>query len=86
MSDRHFAEAEVLPELPARLPSGRGEPFPEGLIGATIDRIGTLPDSCGVEGGGLVIDYRNGPSVGRVVFGFNELGMWLEYQYERAAT
>jgi hypothetical protein len=36
----------------------------------------------GIEGGGLIIDYtaRNETAVRRVVFGFNELGMWVEWE------
>ena len=74
-----FFDADVVPELPARFPSGRGEPFPEDLVGSEIISIGTLADSEAVEGGGLVIDYRKPQEqlVRRAVFAFNELGMWV---------
>jgi hypothetical protein len=47
------------------------------LAGATIVRIGT-PGSADIEGGGLVLDYilPHSSTEHRLVFGFNELGMW----------
>lgn len=76
-----FARAEVVPELPASVPSGRGKSFPPELVGAEIVAIGTLPDASAAEGGGLVIDYRKSGCgvVSRLVLGFTELGMWVEY-------
>jgi hypothetical protein len=57
----------------------RGDPIPETLLGATVVNIGTLYGA-GTEGGGLVIDYRKPKSdkVDRLIFGFTELGMWVE--------
>jgi hypothetical protein len=70
-------------ELIEKLPSLFGDhgDIPKDLIGATILRMGTLP-GLNVEGGGLVIDYRprNSQETNRVVFGFNELGMWVQSQ------
>jgi len=47
------------------------------MVGAEIVRIGS-PSNGGLEGGGLIIDYRL-PADGmtrRAVFEFNELGLW----------
>jgi hypothetical protein len=51
------------------------------LAGATIRRIGS-PEEKGIEGGGLILDYRRPGDhvVRRVVFGFTELGMWVEWE------
>jgi hypothetical protein len=65
------------------LPASRH--YPEGgealfarMTGATIVRIGA-PEEDGIEGGGLVIDYipSGETSVYRVVFAFNDSGMWV---------
>lgn len=66
--------------MPARhRPESSGQ-FPRDMIGATIDRIGAPADPSLIEGSGLVIDYRpqGSAETKRAVFGFNELGMWLE--------
>ena len=58
------------------LPTG-GEDVLARMTGATIVRIGA-PHEDGLEGGGLVVDYQ--PISGaprRVVFAFNENGMWV---------
>jgi hypothetical protein len=77
-----FENAEVVSRLPARFLSGTLEPFPPELTGAQIVFIGTLADNEVVEGGGLVIDCRDAASdqIRRFVFGFNDLGMWVEFQ------
>jgi hypothetical protein len=77
-----FATVEVVPNLPAVLPSHQWQPFPEDLQGATIVTIGTVGGRDRPEGGGLVIDYRpaGGRVIRRIVFGLNELGMWVEYK------
>jgi hypothetical protein len=82
---RALSTMEIVPFLPARLPSHFGKPFPPDLAGATVLNIGTLPQPDGsdlVEGGGLVIDYRASGSeaVYRVIFEFSEEGMWLRFQ------
>jgi hypothetical protein len=47
------------------------------LSGATIIRVGS-PEEDGIEGGGLAIDYRRPPrEERRIIFGFNERGMWI---------
>ena len=55
--------------------------MPAKIIGSTIMAMGTLPGNTGIEGGGLVIDYTpEGESIpSRVVFGFNELSLWVEF-------
>jgi hypothetical protein len=74
-----FVTAEILPNLPDSYRPHDGDPLPEGLAGATIVRVGTLPQPHAVEGGGLVIDYRppQSKTTRRVVFAFNELGLWV---------
>lgn len=58
---------------------GKNRTRPDDLTGATIVRFGTVPSE-EVEGGGLVIDYKptGSDEAKRIVFGFNELGMWVD--------
>jgi len=53
--------------------------MPVGLVGARIVAVGTSSER--IEGGGLIIDYvrPREDKKRRVVFGFNEVGMWVEY-------
>ncbi len=69
---------EALP-LSRVVPSGAEDLF-RRLRGATIVQIGST-DEDGIEGGGLIIDYRlsAAENVHRVVFAFNESGMWVEF-------
>lgn len=50
------------------------------LIGKKIVNIGFIK-GCDIEGG-LAIDYRVKGGVKRCVFGFTELGMWIEWHGE----
>lgn len=61
-------------------PEGDGETF-ERLTGARILAIGGAAEG-DIEGGGLVLDYQPAASdeARRVVFGFNESGMWVEFE------
>jgi hypothetical protein len=54
------------------------------MRGAEIVKIGSVDDD-GLEGGGLLIDYipRGSDCIRRVVFAFNELGLWIEGEAER---
>ncbi|MBY6239802.1 hypothetical protein [Methylosinus sp. Sm6] len=55
--------------------------LPPDLIGATILAIGAAPSRWGIEGGGLVIEYRpSGRMFSRrtIVLGNTELGMWID--------
>jgi FAD/FMN-containing dehydrogenase len=56
--------------------------MPRALIGSQIMAIGTLKDDNDIEGGGLVVDFREPGSttVNRIIFAFNECGMWIECQ------
>jgi hypothetical protein len=74
-----YSVLHIVRELPAVYTSHKGEPMPGDLIGATIVDIGTAPEEYNIEGGGLVVDYRKaqGTDVKRIVFAFNELGMWI---------
>lgn len=67
---------QITPVLPASL--GRRDSFDADLIGSKIIGFGTIPDS-DLEGGGLVIDYVPEGQVKsrRIIFEFNELGMWI---------
>jgi hypothetical protein len=66
-----------------RLPRWRdleeGELVPTELIGSTIVSFGAAP-SGEIEGGGLLVKFiPHGEATAReIVFGFNELGMWIE--------
>ena len=77
-----FAKLQVATGLP---PAGhyidRAEPVIMALRGARILAVGAADDEdIEIEGGGLVIDFESAEvSARRVVFGFNECGMWVEY-------
>jgi hypothetical protein len=78
---RDLSSASVIPRLPDwRDSARRGDTFPPDIIGATIIHFGAAPTECGLEGGGLIIDYvPHGDSESkRLVLAFNELGMWVE--------
>jgi len=47
------------------------------LIGATINQMGFHPE---VREGGLTIDYTKDDQKKRVIFGFNDLGLWKEWE------
>lgn len=74
MSEQHTTLVSTLPSIF----SDRHDSYPPDLIGATIVRFGTMPESK-VEGGGLVIEYRPAESetTKRLTLAFNELGMWV---------
>lgn len=80
-----LSSAELVPNLPDYFRPREGDPIPADLIGAEIVAMGTLPDRGSVEGGGLVIDYRPAGTDAprRVVFAFNELGMWVVFPHRR---
>jgi hypothetical protein len=71
--------AKVLQNLPDAFYPDSGAELPEGIIGSTIVNFGTVPAAWHAAGGGLVIDFipDGGETVRRVVFGFNERGMWV---------
>ena len=77
-----FSTLRVFPLLPNYFHFEQGNPLPKGLVGSIIVRMGTIPASGEVEGGGLVIDYRRPGSkkTRRVVLAFNELAMWVEHE------
>ncbi|MSP76029.1 MAG: hypothetical protein EXR12_07830 [Rhodospirillaceae bacterium] len=84
MGERHrldFKNLEVVAALPSafHFPEGAEELF-KRLAGAEIIRIGAPPTK-GIEGGGLIIDYRQkgASEYRRAVFAFTEIGMWLEF-------
>ena len=69
--------AAIIPRLPHSFDPNRGTEVPADLIGATIVALGTTNER--IEGGGLILDYRPQKKnrVCRLVFAFNELGMWI---------
>lgn len=81
MSKTDLSRAEVLPSLPDLFRPATGQLVPDDIAGSVVVRIGGLPQGSRVEGGGLVIDYVPAGTTAerRVVFGFNELGMWVEF-------
>ena len=80
MKNLDLTRVRVMPSLPHWRDLNPEEMFPEDLVGSIIVCIGTAEDE-GIEGGGLIIDYRpSGKSENRrLVLGFNEIGMWVEY-------
>jgi hypothetical protein len=85
MTPDDFANLTVIEALPISRfrPEGAEDVF-RGLAGATIVKIGGVAED-GIEGGGLIIDYRPADSleICRVVFGFNENGMWVEWSTKK---
>ena len=78
----------ILPTLPSFFANHRDIPIPDGLIGSTIISFGAVDsDDDAPEGGGLVIEFRrpNAKHTERIVFAFNELGMWVEYPEQNRA-
>jgi hypothetical protein len=77
-AQKTLGEAKIVGRLPT---TGGCDSVPSGLIGAVIASIGTLKDQSAVEGGGLVIDFipAGKSEVERVVFAFNEMGMWITW-------
>ena len=76
-----YGRLAVIAALPlSRFYPEGGEEFLHNMAGATIVRIGST-DQDGIEGGGLIIDYRPVDSNAnrRVVFAFNESGLWMEW-------
>ena len=71
----------MLQNLPDCFRPDKGDELPVGIIGSTIRNMGTIPNKDLIEGGGLVIDYVPAGSSDskRVVLGFNELAMWIEF-------
>jgi len=77
-----FAEFEVVPRLPHRCdPANEGAQVPADLIGAQIVNIGSAPPKADIEGGGLILDYvpKGEHTTKRIVFGFNDVGLWVEF-------
>lgn len=76
-----FSDVDVISILPDCRGSRRGDKVPDSIIGSEIVRFGTTTEKNDIEGGGLFVDYltRDTKELRRVVFGFNELGMWVEY-------
>ena len=52
------------------------------LIGATIQNVGFHPKA---QEGGLTIDYSKDGEDRRIVLGFNELGLWREWEGARSS-
>ena len=71
----------MLELLPNSFHPEGGEQVPPHLIGARINRFGTLPldTEYRPDGGGLVIEYvpNRSAKVRQVIFGFTEEGMWV---------
>jgi hypothetical protein len=74
-----YAGLKIVEALPvSRFAPGGEEALFCRLKGATIVQIGSTEES-GIEGGGLIIDYTiaGNTTVRRIVFAFNESGMWV---------
>ena len=82
-----FSQMKVVERLPHWRGDGSGDLLPNGLVGASVVRFGTISredrDGCipRPEGGGLVIDYvpKGSRATLRTVFSFSEEGMWIVY-------
>lgn len=89
-----IASATIVPQLAPPHCLDESQKLPEGIVGATVLRFGTIAwEELGelttpIEAAGLLIDYlpQGATSPRRVAFGFNELGMWVEYQGEIGET
>ena len=77
-----FSSIRLIEALPDyfHYPKG-GEELLRSMRGATILAIGGT-DADGIEGGGLLIDYIKAGDMQkrRVVFEFNELGLWPKWE------
>jgi hypothetical protein len=75
--DDILAHASIVPKLS---PSTDDIAIPDGIVGATILRFGTIAWE-ELNDVGLVIEYApcDGSPPRRVSLGFSELGMWVEY-------
>jgi hypothetical protein len=82
MTAAKYQTMKIIEALPLALhrPEG-GEKLLRRMQGAKIVKIGGANED-GIEGGGLLIDYVpiSGMETHRVVFAFNELGLWLEWE------
>jgi len=80
MKRASLRDAVVIPRLPNWRDAREGEALPSDLIGARIVHFGAAPQEYDLEGGGLIVDYvpKKGIKIKRLVFAFNELGMWVE--------
>ena len=84
------ANAAIIPRLAPPHSQDEWQALPEGIVGSTILRFGTIAWdelrelTTPIEAAGLVIDYmpRGSASARRVALGFSEQGMWVEYQGE----
>lgn len=74
-----YAKLEITEALPSLFhgPDGAEDVF-RRLRGAEIMRLGSTAAE-GIEGGGLVLDYKLSEQTYRLVFAFSELGMWVVY-------
>jgi hypothetical protein len=82
----NYSALNVVEALPGYFhgPAGDEAVF-RRLAGASIIRIGSTSDES-IEGGGLILDYAIGGEPYRLVFGFSELGMWIEHDSFMSAT
>lgn len=78
---RDLGSIPIINRLPSLFNQQIKTEFPNILIGSRIVAIGTPVDEWAVEGGGLIMDFvpDGETDIHRIVFGFSELGMWIEY-------
>jgi hypothetical protein len=71
---------KFLPKLPDSFYPENGDDVPRQLIGAKIVFWGTIAEPMAADGGGLVIEFipEGGTTKKRIVFAFNERGMWID--------
>jgi len=78
----NYSKLSIVGSLPIShsAPNGGEETLRE-MRGATIIDIGSVLPENKIEGGGLIIDYRlTAGETRRVVFAFNDLALWVEWQ------
>lgn len=83
-----FSKLQIARELP---PAGdytdRASDLFEAMVGARIVDIGApFGGDRRIEGGGLVVEFipAGDTAKRRVVFGFNEGGMWIEFDSSKS--
>lgn len=84
----NYAGLNIVEALPCSRSAATGaEELFKRLRGATIVRMGSTNED-GIEGGGLILDYRANGEAGtrRVVFAFNESGMWVVFEGDGGAS
>jgi hypothetical protein len=59
----------------------RGGWSPKNKSTLTTFLVGASPPEANIEGGGLILDFipKGGSAVKRIIFGFNDVALWVEF-------